>query len=464
MTHNIVLSLADWIYVITIIAILICLTNRKDAMLPAVSGLMVIGTVLTGSLVGGVMVAFNAISAATIDLLPIIMTIAFVAMMNKVMEETGAYRVLVAPLRQFLHNPFVAYWVIAIATLLLSWCIRATPTVVLVGALLVPVAVVAGMPPIVAGMILSIYGKGIALSSDFVTQGTATITAKSVNLPVGDIYSAIIPVWAVTSVVAAIFTTWVAYKVIRVGRGEVQHTAEMLKKANDASGEVKSTLTGKIMAVLMPTAYIFDIYVILTNKAFAGPKAIALIAGTTLLLTIVAAVLQHRDKAFDKLVEPTRQGWAFAFTVFGPVVVIAGLFWLGGDHIKSIVGNPKLQGLTYDWGYWIADHVPLNVFVVALISMTASALAAFDGSGFAAIPLGATLAVSLGTAIGANVTYLVAGAVMAAIWTGATLVPWGFLAVSAAMVGVDPQELSRRNLIPCIAGLIAGLLIVTYLA
>jgi len=461
---NPTLSIVDWAYMISILAILVCLSTRRDALIPSVIGLVTIGTLIKGNIFQGLVVAFNAISTATVDLLSIIMTIAFVVMMNKVMTDAGSYRYLVTPLRKFLHNPFIAYWVIGITCVLLAWCIRSTSTVLLIGTLLVPAAIVAGMPRLAAGMILAIFGKGIALSSDFITQGTANIAAKSVNLPITSVMSAMVPIWAITTLVAVAFTTFITYKMIREKRGEDSNCEEMQQKAKEAFGGDEINLTGKIMAFVMPLAYIVDIIVMLKYKVFQGNNAIALIGGTTLMIAIVTALLHYRGQAFNKIVEYSRQGWAFAFTVFGPVVVIAGLFWVGGDHIKTIVGDPKMQGLTYDWGYWLAAHVPLNVFAVALISMLASALAALDGSGFAAIPLGATLAVSLGTAIGANVPYLVAGAIMAAIWTGATLVPWGFLAVSAAMSGTDPQDLARQNLIPVVSGLIAALLLVTYLA
>ena len=436
---------------------------RKDALIPSVVGLITIGTIIKGDMFQGMVVAFNAISAATVDLLSIIMTIAFVVMMNKVMGDAGTYRVLISPLRKFLHNPYIAYWIIGITCLLLAFCIRSTSTVLLVGTLLVPVAIVSGMPRIVAGMVLAIFGKGMALSGDFITQGTANITAKSTNLPIMEVFNGIIPIWCADTLVAMAVTTVIAYRVIRTRRGEDSDSAEMRAKAEEAFSDVKTGIAGRIMAFGMPAAYLVDIWAMLSFKVFQGNNAIALIGGTTLLIAIVTALLHYRMAAFNKLVEFARDGWAFAFKVFGPVVVIAGLFWLGGDHIKMITGV-QMQGLTYDWGYWLAAHVPLSVPAVAAICMLASALAAFDGSGFAAIPLGATLAVSLGTAIGANVPYLVAGAVMAAIWTGATLVPWGFLVVSAAMANVDPQDLARRNLLPCGMGLAGAYLMVCYLA
>lgn len=125
---------------------------------------------------------------------------------------------------------------------------------------------------------------------------------------------------------------------------------------------------------------------------------------------------------------------------------------------------PRPQGLMFDWGYFIAAHVPLNTFMVSLMVTIASMLAAFDGSGYAAIPLGTSIAMALGKPIGANVAILASQAQMAAIWTGATLIPWGFLAVTASFVGVDPVDLARRNMWPTLLGLGAGVIVTAFLA
>ena len=65
--------------------------------------------------------------------------------------------------------------------------------------------------------------------------------------------------------------------------------------------------------------------------------------------------------------------------VFGPVVIIAGFFWLGRESKKEIIGDKNAQGLMFDWGYWIAAHVPINKFMVVVVVTIASMLAAFDG-------------------------------------------------------------------------------------
>jgi hypothetical protein len=461
------LSAIDWVFMLFVLITLGCLATRRDALLPTSFGLLIVGTMIKGSLVGGLQVAFNAVMASTTDLLNIIIVIAFVVMMTKTMEDMGTDKLMVAPIRSFLKNPSISYWVIGIAMLLLSWMIWPTPAVALLGALVVPIAIASGLTPMIAAMSLSIFGKGVALSSDFVIQGTPAVTSKLTHIPVGDVINASLPIWGAVSIVAIITAFIIANRQIKsskaAGQATSAMTADMEKKVAAATAEVKASRIGIVMAWVIPLAFIADIAILLTQN-IKGGDATALIGGTTLAITMVSAYIHYGDKAFGKVMEHARSGWMFAVKVFGPVVIIAGFFWLGGDSLKDIIGDKSAQGLMFDWGYFIAAHVPITKFMVAIMVTIAGILAAFDGSGYAAIPLGASIAMALGKPIGANVAYLAAMAQMAAIWTGATLVPWGFLAVTAAMTGVDPQELARRNMWPTLLGLAVGVVVTIILA
>ena len=456
------LSLADWVFMLFVIATLGCLATRRDALLPTSIGLLVVGSLLKGSIVGGIMVAFNSIMAATTDLLNIIIVIALVVMMTKTMEDMGSDRLMVAPLRGLLSRPSVSYWVIGIAMLILSWFIWPTPAVALLGALVLPCAIVGGLPPIIAAMSLSIFGKGIGLSSDFIIQGTPSVTAKMSGIPVADIISANIPIWATVSIVAATSAFFIARKAIKAGKGEAS-TLDMEKRAAAATAEINASPIGKVMAWLIPLALLLDVYFMFTMK-LKGGAATALVGGTVLGITMISSIFQYKDAAFSKVMDHARHGWMFAVKVFGPVVIIAGFFWLGGDSLKDILKDKTAQGLMFHWGYWIAAHVPINTFMVSLMVTVAGILAAFDGSGYAAIPLGTSIAMALGKPIGANVAILASQAQMAAIWTGATLVPWGFLAVTASFAGVDPADLARRNMWPTLLGLAAGVVVTACMA
>jgi len=466
--HAVTLSLADWLFMFFVLVTLGCLATRRDALLPTSVGLLVVGSVLKGSVIGGLMVAFNAIMASTTDLLNIIIVIALVVMMTRTMEDMGSDRLMVAPIRGLLSNPSVSYWVIGLAMLVLSWFIWPTPAVALLGALVLPLAIVGGLPPIIAAMSLSIFGKGIGLSSDFIIQGTPSVTAKMTGIPVAEIMAANIPVWATVSVVAAVTAFVIAHRAIAASKGKINEgssisSEEMAKRAAAATAAINASLIGKIMAWVIPIALLTDVYFMFA-QGLKGGAATALIGGTVLAITMVSAIFQYKDKAFAKVMDHARNGWMFAVKVFGPVVVIAGFFWLGGDSLKDILKDKNAQGLMFDWGYFIAAHVPINTFMVSVMVTIAGILAAFDGSGYAAIPLGSSIAMALGKPIGANVAILASQAQMAAIWTGATLVPWGFLAVTAALAGVDPADLARRNLWPTLLGLAAGVIVTTFLA
>ena len=468
--QSISLSAADIVFMLFVAITLLCLATRRDALLPTSIGMVVVGTILKGSLIGGIMVAFNSIMAATTDLLNIILVIALVVMMTKAMEDMGSDRLMVIPIRRLLGNAYVSFWVVGFAMLILSWFIWPTPAVALLGALVVPLAVVSGLPPMTAAMALSIFGKGVGLSSDFVIQGSPAVTAKLTKIPIDQIISASVPVWLAVSITAIAVTSFLAIRAIRASKQGVpdKHASsisseDMQKRAENAAGLVHASAIGKVMAWIIPISLFADIYFMIA-LGLRGGKATALIGGTVLMLTMASCIFQYKDQAFAKAMDHARAGWMFSVRVFGPVVIIAGFFWLGGDSIKEILGDKNAQGLMFDWGYWVAAHVPINKFMVAVVVTIASMLAAFDGSGYAAIPLGASISMALGKAINANIAVLSVQAQMAAIWTGATLVPWGFLAVTAAVAGVDPKDLARRNVWATLIGLAAGIVITTFLA
>jgi hypothetical protein len=488
--HSVALSTADVVFMIFVVITLGCLATRRDAILPTSIGLVVVGAILKRSFIGGLMVAFNAIMAATIDLANIIIVIALIVMLTKTMEEMGADRLMVAPLRRLLGNAYLSYWVIGIAMLILSWFIWPTPAAPLLGALVVPIAIASGLPPMVAAMAMSIFGKGVGLSSDFIIQGMPSVTAKTIQQPVEQIIATSIPAWATVSVVAIAVSFFIAVRTIRRSRAQGQYRAAAAGASpsvaaqdtlapgapqvgaggqgtpaisDAAPGKTKASLVARVMAWVIPISLLADVYFMGALK-LRGGKATALIGGTVLLLTMISCVFQYKNNAFAKAMDHTRYGFMFALKVFGPVVIIAGFFWLGSDSIKGILGDNHVQGLMFDWGYWIAYHVPINKLTVSIVVTVSSMLGAFDGLGVAAIPLGASIGMALGKPIGANISVLAVQAQIAAIWTGATLVPWGFLAVTAAITGVDPKDLARKNLWPTLLGLAATVILTAIMA
>src|SRR5690606_35142623 len=78
----------------------------------------------------------------------------------------------------------------------------------LLGAVLLPVAIRAGLPALGVAMAMNLFGHGIALSSDFIIQGAPKLTADAAGLPVGDVISASIPLVITVGVVPTAEAFW----------------------------------------------------------------------------------------------------------------------------------------------------------------------------------------------------------------------------------------------------------------
>ena len=104
--------------------------------------------------------------------------------------------------------------------MVISWFFWPSPAVALLGAVLLPVAIRAGLPALGVAMAMNLFGHGIALSSDFVIQGAPKLTADAAGIPVGDVIAANIPLVITMGVV----TTVVAYFLLRrdMKRGKFQ--------------------------------------------------------------------------------------------------------------------------------------------------------------------------------------------------------------------------------------------------
>ena len=112
------------------------------------------------------------------------------------------------------------------------------------------------------------------------------------------------------------------------------------------------------------------------------------------------------------------------------------------------------QGLLSDIGVALSNTIPLNRFAVCSIQTVVGAITGLDGSGFSGISLVGSLANVFGTAIDGSVGALCALGQIAGIWTGGgCLVPWGLIS-AAAICGVSPIELAKRNFKPIIIGFV----------
>ncbi len=204
------LTALHWIYVVFIVLIISFMVKRRDTTLICILGIFMLAIVATGDLTSSISGVFNSFIYAITELLSTILIISIIVAMSRVLMASGVNEVMVAPFTKIFKTPTLAYWTIGILMMFISWFFWPSPAVALLGAVLLPVAIRAGLPALGVAMAMNLFGHGIALSSDFVIQGAPKLTADAAGIPVGDVVSASIPL----VITMGLVTTIVAFFVI----------------------------------------------------------------------------------------------------------------------------------------------------------------------------------------------------------------------------------------------------------
>jgi hypothetical protein len=175
------LTAAHWVFLAGVVVILAAMIMRKNIVVPAVVATFLTALVYTGSLATGLSSVFNASLTAATSLFSIFLIIAMVTAMLRALEGLGADRRMVAPFRKVMRNGHLAFWTLVIVTYFISLFFWPTPAVPLIGAVLVPVAIRAGLRPLAVGFTVAIAGQGMALSSDYVIRVAPGLSATAAS-------------------------------------------------------------------------------------------------------------------------------------------------------------------------------------------------------------------------------------------------------------------------------------------
>lgn len=468
------LTAIHWVYLVFIVFILALLIRRRDTTMICVTGILALGLLATATLSGSVSGIFNSFVYATKELLGTIMIISIIVAMSRILIITGINETMVSPLTRFLRTPAMAYWGIGLIMMVTSFFFWPSPAVALVGAVLLPVAVRVGLPALGAAVAMNLFGHGIALSGDYIIQGAPKLTADAAGLPVSSVMQASIPLVIVMGVVTTVTAFWMMRRdqkngTWRDGLVTAQGTAGPLSAAGTGDdGQVHmSAGLRKALAIAIPLLFLLDV-IAMFMLHLQGGDATALVGGTAVLILIVITLLAHRSQGqgLEKITAYLIEGFVFGFKVFGPVIPIAAFFYLGDSAFTELFGKvlpDGSHGIVNDLGVALADHVPLNGAVGAVTLTVIGAITGLDGSGFSGISLAGSIAGLFAAAIHSGAATLTALGQVAAIWVGGgTLIPWALIP-AAAICGVSPFELARRNLKPVLLGLAAMTLTAMFL-
>lgn len=456
-----VLTGAHYIYIIFMVIILISMIMKKESVVPCILGIFFLGLYFTNSFAGALNGIFNSFVVALNELGGIILIIGIMVALSKALEEINAINFMVRPFAKVIKNPVTAFFAAGIVMFIMSSFFWPSPACALVGAIFLPIAIKAGLPAMGLAVAINLFGHGLALSTDFIIQGAPAITAGAAGVPVESVINQGMPLFWIMGIV----TIGVAFYMLRkdMKNGMFSEELAITKEVEIEENEVD--LKAKISVLVVGIAFILDI-VAMFILDLKGGDATALLGGTAVGLLIFINVLNNPKNSLEKVAEHVVHGLSFAISIFGVIIPIAAFFYLGDVHAATVFGEvlaPGSEGLLADIGIALSQAVPFNNVAAAGIETVVGAITGLDGSGFSGMSLAGSLALVFGNAINANVAVLTALGQIAAVWVGGgCLVPWSVVA-AAAICGVSPTELAKRNFIPIMVGFVVTTIVAIFL-
>ncbi|MBT2216248.1 hypothetical protein KK120_10475 [Virgibacillus dakarensis] len=470
------LTLSHWLYGIFTLIIILTMIFKRGVVLPTLLGTFVIAWVYNGSIVDGFTSIFNANLVAAKELFSIFLIITFMMALLHSLRDLGADRMMIQPIQRIMVNGHVSYFVLVVVTYVISLFFWPTPAVPLICALLVPAAVRAGLPAVTAAVAIALSGQGMALSSDYIVQVAPSLSAKSAGIDVGIVADQAL----LLSLIAGGIAITVAYllyrKTIRPKNSIlIEEDLQALQTETESSHKPRANhlpTWSRVFAILVPLALlcvvIYMIYTKLSSGRMSGLEGgdgAAFIGGVAVILLLLSTVAFGRQHALDYISNHITNGFVFAFKAMGPVIPIAGFFFLGSaDFSGSILGieeNPP--AFLFDIVQSTQEFLPQSALLAAFSVLVIGIITGLDGSGFSGLPLTGALAASLDNS-GIDTGTLAAIGQLGAIWTGGgTIVAWSSLIAIAGFCGVSVMDLVRKNFIPVILGLVISTLLAVYI-
>lgn len=425
----IAITFSHWIFLAVIVSVIVAMIMRRGVVLITVVGIFLVALSYQQNVIMALQSMFRAFMEAGTGLFDIMLVIALMVAMLKTMEKIGADYLMVAPIKKRLQDP--------------------TPATALVGTILIPVAVKAGLPAMTAAMTVNILGHGMSLAGDLILQGAPAITASNADVPIEQILTS----GGILSITAGVVAIIVAFFMIRK---EIKQGDQGASQLTEAKPQDEYSGGARFMAIAVPLTYLILLgYMVATETR--GGAATALLGGTAAAYIAIGSVLAYGNKALEAAGDLIREGLMFSIKIFAVVIPIAGFFYLGAPGIAPNILGAGAPGFLFDLGNAFANAVPISKIPVAFGVLITGVITGLDGSGFSGLPLVGSLANALGTPLGIWVEVLASlGQVGAIFLRGGTLTAWAFgLGATAGVAGVSLLNLARKNFIPVVTGLLA---------
>lgn len=183
----VVLTPLHYAYLIGVIVILAVMVLKKDTPAVCIAFLFILGLIGLKSVTGGIITVFSAVLYAGREFMEVLATIALVTSLSKCLKDLGSDYLMMVPMAGIMKTPSLTWWILGLTMFLFSLFLWPSPSVALVGAIMLPFAVKAGLNPLAAAMAMNLFGHGFALSYDVVIQGAPAISAGAAGLDTSSI-------------------------------------------------------------------------------------------------------------------------------------------------------------------------------------------------------------------------------------------------------------------------------------
>lgn len=243
------LTAAHWIYLAGIVVIIGVMVTRKNVVVPAVIATFLTAWVFSGSLVKGLTSVFNASLTAASELFSIFLIIALITALLGALRAMGAERRMVKPFLVLMRNGRIAFFSLAAVTYFISLFFWPTPAVPLIGAILLPAAIRAGLPAIGGAAAIAVAGQGMALSSDYVIQVAPGLSAKAAGASTATVADRAMVLSVIIGVVAMALVYWRTRKTITPPSAENLLRWEKTASGGLLEGEDKDLVVAEAKAL-----------------------------------------------------------------------------------------------------------------------------------------------------------------------------------------------------------------------
>ncbi|WP_424446617.1 hypothetical protein [Paenibacillus xerothermodurans] len=465
-------------YAFITLSVIVVMLFRRGVVIPTLVGTFLVGWMYQGNVISGFKAVYNANLTAAKELFTIFLIITFMVALLASLRDIGADHRMIRPIQKLIVNGHVAFFVLALVTYVISLFFWPTPAVPLIGALLFPAAIRVGLPPMAAAMAVALAGQGMALSSDYVMQIAPMLSAKGAGVATELVADKAMMLSLITGGVSITGAYLMHRKAIRKPSEHTAPqdittvaapqpaTAEFAEAAAAVETLPPSTVRwSKIFALLVPLSMLGVMTVMAVSKfgsssmgGFEGGDGAAFIGGVAIILLILSCTVFAKINALDRISDHLTEGFIFAFKAMGPVIPIAGFFFLGNaDFSKSVLSlgeNAAAPAFLYDLVMSVQHAIPTNGLLTAFGILIIGIIAGLEGSGFSGLPLTGSLSGALAPTVGVDSSTLAAIGQMGSVWSGGgTLIAWSSLVAVAGFAGVSVIDLARKNFLPVMLGL-----------